>query len=93
MLCLFLATSSVLQEMFMKSILKYDRLNAISLNWYVFSGILCGAGAVFYRRVVLHKGFKLLIVIGFSLIVAYEYYMYFLIHPNLNIESLYLPNF
>lgn len=93
MLCLFLATSSVLQEMFMKSILKYDGLNAISLNWYVFSGILCGAGAVFYRRVVLHKGFKLLIVIGFSLIVAYEYYMYFLIHPNLNIESLYLPNF
>ena len=26
-------------------------------------------------------------------IVVYQYYMYFLIHPNLNIESLYLPNF
>ncbi|MFR3425205.1 MAG: hypothetical protein ACLTSS_02450 [Phocaeicola coprocola] len=27
------------------------------------------------------------------LIVVYQYYMYFLIHPNLNIESLYIPNF
>lgn len=30
---------------------------------------------------------------GFLFIVVYQYYMYFLIHPNLNIESLYLPNF
>ena len=27
------------------------------------------------------------------LIVVYQYYMYFLIHPNLNIETLYIPNF
>ena len=32
MLCLFLTTSSVLQETFMRSILKYDMLNAVSLT-------------------------------------------------------------
>lgn len=93
MLCLFLTTSSVLQEMFMNSILQYDSLNAVSLNWYVFIGILAGAGIVFYRQVVLRKGYKLLISLGFMLIVVYQYYMYFLIYPTLNIESLYLPNF
>ena len=93
MLCLFLTTSSVLQEMFMSSILKYDTLNAVSINRCVFIGILAGAGVVFYRQVVLRKGYKLLITVGFILIVVYQYYMYFLIDPNLNIESFYIPNF
>lgn len=94
MLCLFLTTSSVLQNAFMTSILQYDTLNAISLNWCVFAGILAGAGIVFFRQAVLKKGYKLLIPVGFTLIVMYQYYMYFLlIYPDLNIESLYLPNF
>lgn len=93
MLCLFLTTSSVLQEIFMSAILKYDTLNAVSINWCVFVGILAGAGVVFYRQVIIRKGYKLLITVGFALIVIYQYYMYFLIHPNLNIESLYMPNF
>lgn len=94
MLCLFLTTSSVLQNAFMTSILQYDMLNAISLNWCVFAGILAGAGIVFFRQAVLKEGYKLLISVGFTLIVMYQYYMYFLlIYPDLNIESLYLPNF
>lgn len=93
MLCLFLATGSVLQNAFMMSILKYDTLNAISLNWCVFVGILAGAGIVFLRQAVWKKGYKLLISVGFALIVVYQYYMYFLIYPDLNIESLYIPNF
>ena len=60
---------------------------------FCVAGILCGSGIVFYRRVIQHKGFKMLIFIGFCLLTAYQYYMYFLIHPNLNIESLYFPNF
>lgn len=55
MLCLFLTTSSVLQNAFMTSILQYDTLNAISLNWCVFAGILAGAGIVFFRQAVLKK--------------------------------------
>ena len=42
-------------------------LNAVSLNWCVFIGILAGAGVVFYRQVVLRKGYKLLITVGFML--------------------------
>ena len=92
-LCIYLTTSTVLQTLFMSSILKYDTLNSVSLNWCAFAGILCGSGIVFYRRVVQHKGFKMLIFIGFCLLTIYQYYMYFLIDPNLNIESLYIPNF
>ena len=93
LLCLFLTTSSVLQNNLLTSILNFDPLNVISLNWFSFAGILAGAGIVFYRQVIMRKGYKLLIFIGFSLLTAYEYYMYFLIYPELNIESLYLPNF
>lgn len=93
MLCFYLTSSSVLETLFMSSILQYDTLNAISLNWFVFAGILTGAGIVFYRQVVQRKGFKLLIFAGFFLLVTYEYYMYFLIYPGLNIESLYLPDY
>ena len=45
------------------------------------------------KQFLLKKGYKLLISVGFTLIVMYQYYMYFLIYPDLNIESLYLPNF
>lgn len=93
MLCLFLTTSTVLQEMFMKSILRYDQLNAVSINWCVFIGILIGSATVFYRQAILGEGYKFLIYLGFLLLVVYQYCLYFLIHPNLNIESLYLPNF
>ena len=93
MLCFFLTTSNVLQEMFMRSILKYDSLNAVSINWCVFAGIICGSATVFYRQAIMGEGYKLLIYLGFLLLVVYQYCLYFLIHPNLNIESLYLPNF
>lgn len=92
-MCLLLTTSSVLQSQFMTSILHYDDLNSVSINWCVFTGILSGAAVVFYRQVVLRKGFKLLISVRFILIIIYQYYMYFLIYPTLNIESLYLPNY
>lgn len=55
MLCLFLTTSSVLQEMFMRTVLKYDALNAVSINWCVFIGILAGAGVVFTVRLFCGK--------------------------------------
>ena len=79
--------------MFMRSILKYDTLNAVSINWCVFAGIICGSATVFYRQAIMGEGYKLLIYFGFLLLVVYECCLYFLIHPNLNIESLYLPNF
>ena len=50
-------------------------LNVVSLNWCVFIGILAGAGVVFYRQVVLRKGYKLLITVGFMQIVVYQYYI------------------
>lgn len=93
MLCLNQTTSSVLQNLLMSRILNYDNLNSISINWFAFAGILCGSATVFYRKAILKKGFKMLIFIGFLLVVIYQYYMYFLIYPDLNIESLYFPNF
>lgn len=93
MLCLNQTTSSVLQNLLMSRILNYDNLNSISINWFAFAGILCGSATVFYRKAILKKGFKMLIFLGFLLVVIYQYYMYFLIYPDLNIESLYFPNF
>lgn len=57
-------------------------LNVVSLNWCVFIGILAGAGVVFYRQVVLRKGYKLLITVGFMLIVVSLSVLYVFPYPS-----------
>ena len=41
-LCFFLASPNVLQNIFTGSILKYDVLNSVSLNWWNFAGTVIG---------------------------------------------------
>lgn len=90
-LCFLLTTPTVLQNMFTGSILKYDVLNAVSLNWWNFFGTLLGGAAAYWWHARHHGGYKVAIFTGFALIVAYQCLMYFLIDPRMNIECLYLP--
>lgn len=91
MLCLFLATPNVLQNIFTGSILHYDVLNAVSLNWWNFAGTVLGCILAYQWHVRLHGGYKVPVFLGFALIVGYQCFMYFIIDPNMNIEWLYIP--
>lgn len=93
MLCLLQATPNVLQNMFTGGILKYDVLNAVSLNWWNFAGTVLGAVLTFLWHAKLHGNFKVPVFWGFTCLVAYQCFMYFLIDPRMNIEQLYFPTF
>ncbi|MBM6883378.1 hypothetical protein [Bacteroides caecigallinarum] len=90
-LCFFLASPNVLQNIFTGSILKYDVLNSVSLNWWNFAGTVIGCIFAFVWHAKLHGRYKLPVFLGFALIVGYKCIMYFIIDPNMNIEWLYLP--
>lgn len=91
MLCFFLASPNVLQNIFTGSILKYDVLNAVSLNWWNLAGTIIGGVVTYLWHARYHGGYKVPVFLGFALIIGYQCYMYFLIDPNMNIECLYLP--
>lgn len=91
MLCFFLAAPTVLQNIFTGSILKYDVLNNVSLNWWNFGGTVLGCIWAYQWHVRLHGGYKVPVFLGFAFIVGYQCIMYFLIDPNMNIEWLYFP--
>ena len=90
-LCCLQTTPTILQNIFTGSILKYDVLNSVSLNWWNLLGIVLGALAVYYWHARLHGGYKRAVFTGFALIVIYQCFMYFLVDPQMNIEWLYLP--
>ena len=91
MLRFFLAAPTVLQNIFTGSILQYDVLNAVSLNWWNLAGTVIGCAFAYYWHARLRKGYKVPVFLGFALIVGYQCVMYFLIDPRMNIEWLYLP--
>lgn len=90
-LSFLLTAPTVLQNIFTGSILQYDELNSVSLNWWNFGGTLLGGAFAYHWHVHRHGGFKTSVFIGFALIVLHLILMYFLIDPRTNIEKLYLP--
>lgn len=90
-ICFLQATPTVLQNLFTGSILHYDVLNAVSLNWWNFFGTLLGGAAAYGWHARMHGSYKVAVFTGFALLVAYQCMMYFLIDPRMNIECLYLP--
>ncbi|MDR3328200.1 MAG: hypothetical protein LBT04_08855 [Prevotellaceae bacterium] len=87
----FLATPTVLQNVYTGAILHFDSLHTISLNWAVLAGLLLGSMFTWLTLVRLHWKFKTMIFIGLALLVANQVIFYFLISPDTSKEMLYLP--
>lgn len=90
---ILLAPSHLIEHIYMESILGYDSLNTISLNWIVILGIV--AGSLFtYQTFALRKWrYKTMTVIAFVSIIGYLVMFYFTIDYNLPKEALGLPVF
>jgi hypothetical protein len=77
----------------MESILGYDSLNLISLNWIALMGIIIGA-LFTYQTFALRKWrYKTMTVIAFLAIISYLMLFYFTLDYNLPKESLMLSIF
>lgn len=88
---LLLAPSHICEHALMESVLGYDHLNTLTLNWVSIFGVVTGilfTWQTFARR---KWSYQRMLVIAFSCFALYLAYFYFGIDYNLTKESLFLP--
>lgn len=88
-----LSTEHVFEHAYSEVILGYDSLNAISLNWYVFAGVIFSCIFCYIVFAKLRWRFKTMTIIGFAFATVYLAYFYFFIDYNLSKEMLFIPLF
>lgn len=88
-----LAPSHLLEHMYVESILGYDSLNTISLNWIVLLGIITACLFTYITFAKYKWSYKRMAVIGFSTIILSLMIFYFTIDYNQSKLSLLLPIF
>ncbi|MBQ8746048.1 MAG: hypothetical protein IJZ05_06815 [Rikenellaceae bacterium] len=88
---LLLAPSHIFEHALMESVLGYDHLNTLTLNWVSIIGVVIGivfTWQTFARR---KWSYQRMLVIAFSCFAVYLAYFYFRIDYNIPKEALYLP--
>lgn len=83
----------LLQSIYLTSVLEYDSLNTISLNWPILYGVVVGSLLAFASFVKWHWGFKKYFLVALGLLTSYEVAMYFLIDGGTNREAFFIPLF
>jgi hypothetical protein len=88
-----LASSNIFERIYMESVLHYDSLNLISLNWVALVAIIAGSFFAYQTFSLRKWRYRTMNIIGLSAIICYLLIFYFLIDYNLPKESMILPVF
>lgn len=90
---ILMGPSHIFEHMYAASILKFDDLNVVSLNWIALAGYI--VGGVFALHTMAFRGwkYKTMICIAFVLMTGYLMVMYSIIDYNLPKQALYFPIF
>lgn len=88
-----LATEHVIEHSYAAAILGYDETNLISLNWFVFAGIIAGCAFTYWAFALRRWRYKTMTAIGFALAAAYLAWFYFRLDYGLEKEALFAPLF
>lgn len=88
---LLLAPSHIFEHALMESVLGYDHLNSLTLNWISIIGVV--VGILFTWRTFARRKwtYQRMLVIAFSCFTFYLAYFYFFIDYNIPKESLFAP--
>jgi hypothetical protein len=81
----------MLQSVYLNSVLRYDALNVISLNYPILYGVVLGSLLSFYTKVKWGWNTKQFLVLAFGMLTFYIVAMYFLIDGNTNKEAFIIP--
>ena len=90
-LAILLASKNVLQNTYTGAVLHWDALTLGRLKWFEFFGSAIGAVFSMYALIRLKWSHKLIVFVGFFMILVYVASMYFIVTPYTDIEKLYLP--
>ncbi len=86
-----LAPGHIFEHILTESLLGYDSLNHISLNWWGLAGSLVGVGLSYQLFARRKWSYQRMLVLSFIGITAYLAIFYFFIDYNLPYEALILP--
>lgn len=81
-------TAGQIQNMFTEGILGFDMYHAISLNWPVVGGIICGTPFTFYALAMKKWRPRNVAIVGFTFFTLYQLMLYFLIDPETEFHQL-----
>lgn len=85
------STPNVMQNIMTEELLPFDSLHRVILNFLMIAGTVIGCMLTLIWTNRLHLSYIRLLFLGYTALVAYQIYMYFLVSPDLNIESFYFP--
>lgn len=85
------SAAHILQPVYVNAILRYDSLNAISLNFPELIGVVFGALLSYYTIVRWKWSIKQYLFFVFSLVTYYELSMYFMIDTGTSKEIISVP--
>ena len=88
---LLLAPSHIFEHTLMESVLGYDHLNTLTLNWVSILGVVIGIVFTWQSFARRKWSYQRMLVIAFSCFAFYLAYFYFRIDYNIPKEALYLP--
>lgn len=92
-LCIFLSTPNVLQNAYVGSVLHFDTLNTIKLNWAVMGGVVAGAALCYWWFSKKKLSYNAIVFFGFFCVFMYQLLMYTLIDTRTSLDLLVLPSF
>ncbi|NDV64627.1 hypothetical protein [Bacteroides sp. 224] len=90
---ILLAPSHLLEHVYIESILNYDSLHTISLNWIVLLGVVVGSIFTYQTFARRKWRYKTMTLIAITAILGYLMILYFTLDYNQSKESLFLPIF
>ncbi len=90
---ILLAPSHIFEHIYMESILGYDSMNLISLNWVALLGIVIACFFAYQTFALRKWRYRTMNIIGISAIIGYLMVFYFSIYYDLPKELLILPIF
>ena len=88
---LLLAPAHIFEHALMDSVLGYDHLNSLSINWIAILGTVLGVVFTWQTFALRKWTYQRMLVIAFSCFALYLAYFYFFIDYNLPKEALVLP--
>ena len=86
-------TANSLEKPFWGAVLHYGQLTEARFEFIAIAGNIVGCLFSLCWYKIWHQKYTRLLTVGFALLVLYQVYMYFLITPSIEIETLYLPTF
>ncbi|MGE0077929.1 MAG: MFS transporter [Bacteroidales bacterium] len=90
---ILMGPAHIFEHMYTVTILHYDDLNVISLNWISLAGYIVGGLFAFQTLALRNWKYKTMTLIAFVLMVGYLLSMYFVVDYNLPKQALYFPIF